>query len=389
MPESLFDLILGAEVRAARIEGHLATDPVIAAQWRAEAAVAESVASIGLEDIRVSETDLLMRVSENPEIHADVRAVEDALSALRFLRSPGDPGDEPKTVLERIARLAARAETDEPLPDMDLELQNVFQHCKGRAPILEAIRASASYAALTERRSPVGERLVFVAAEHLSRGRVVGSSSHAARQDDPLRGLGGRVDASWVVLPSLALTRMKFRIWSPLNPQSVRDFLRGVSGILDQELGRLIAIRSWHQQANEIAHSAHGRSRLPDAISAFGVEPILTSAALAERIGVTPRGALNLLDKMVSSGLLVELTRRRSARIWSTPGLAALLAKRVTPSIGRSSSKFGQEAKPGPGTHSDVSGEGRAAVERALTEFDAVLEKVDGILARIGDHRHD
>lgn len=89
---SPFDLVLAAEVRASRIEGHLAADPVIAAQWRSEAAVAEAAASIGLEDLRLSETDLLVRVSENPETHADVRAIEDALSVLRFLRAPGRPG---------------------------------------------------------------------------------------------------------------------------------------------------------------------------------------------------------------------------------------------------------------------------------------------------------
>ncbi|WP_027234436.1 hypothetical protein [Leisingera caerulea] len=390
---SPFDLVLAAEVRASRIEGHLAADPVIAAQWRSEAAVAEAAASIGLEDLRLSETDLLVRVSENPETHADVRAIEDALSVLRFLRAPGDPANEPLSVLDRIARLSARAETYEPLPEVDDEMVQVFARCRGRAPLLEAIRASAHYAALTERRSPVAERLVFAAAEHLSRSRVLGGASRSRHMDDPLRGLGGRVDASWVILPSLALTRMRFRIWSPLNPKAVQELLQGIGGILDQELGRVITIRAWREKAAMAARGKSRRSRLPDAVDAFGIEPVMTSQALADRLGITQRGAIKLLGELVEQGLLVEMTRRRSARIWATPGLAALLGRRAEPA-GRAAPAAGIAARGSPGLPQAgqsragearrIKEENKAAVERALADFDAVLEQVDGILGKRG-----
>ena len=374
--------MLGAEVTAARIEGHLSRDPMVAAQWRGEAAVAEAVASIGLEDVRLSEPDLLIRVSENPDISADHRAVEDALSVLRFLRNPGDPAGTPGQVLARIARMAARAEADDPLQDPDEDLCIVFDHCQGRAPLLEALRAAAAYAALTGRRSPVAERMVFAAAEHASRGLASGGPPRIRAADDPLRGLGGRVDATWIALPSLALTRMRFRVWSPQNPASARDLVSGLAKVLDQELGRVIAIHAWRQKAEEASLGLHGRSKLGDAIAAVDAEPVMTSRALADRISVTQRGAINLLAQMTGLGLLEEMTKRRSARIWATPGLAWLWA-------GGRHSPAGAAA--GPGIKTGISGahksrlrqaEDDTGMANALEDFDAMLDRVDGLLGR-------
>ncbi|MCE6958372.1 hypothetical protein LAZ40_04785 [Cereibacter sphaeroides] len=386
-----FDLLLGVEIRAARIEGLLRADPVLAAQWRAEAAVAEAVASVGLEDVRLAEADLLVRIAEARAGGTDAPAAEDALSILRFLRAPGDPDTAPEAVLERIARLARRdgESGGEPLPTRELEV--VFAGITGRAPVLEALRASALYAGLTGRLSPVAERMVFVAVEGAA--RRAGAGRAGGRQaDDPLRGLGGRIAADWIVLPALALGRGRFRAWSPGTARGARDLIEGVDLVLGQEIGRVISIRGWQADLARATEGRHGRSRLAEAGAAFGLEPVMTAGILAERLGVTSRGALNLIGELERLGLVRELTLRRAARIWATPGLAAKLAgSRTTSHRSRASLDADRPVEPLGETPAGqdlrqrhLKEENEESVRRALADFDAVLEEVDGILARRG-----
>ena len=381
---SAFDLALGVEVSAARIEAALSFDPMLSAQWRSEVGVAEAVASVGLEDLRISETDLLIRVSENTAEGIEARSVEDALAILRFIKSPGDPLRSPEEVFDRIDRLAMRDNRDaEAVPGS--ELAELFDHCIGRAPILEAIRVASAYAWNTDRRSPVAERMVFMAAEHAARG----SRPSRPLRDGDLRGLGGYTRADWICPPSLALSRGQFRIWSPSNPDMVKDLLNGIDHVLSHEIGRIITIRRWQQQAAELGHGRHGRSRLADAAGAFGLEPFMTSGILADRIGITQRGALNILKELVEQGIICELTKRRSARIWATPGLAAMLGASRRPRAAQvhvdpdaaeveKSRKHAAEEN----TVSSLREDSKLAVERALDDFDNVLDQVDAILAR-------
>ncbi|MCE6967002.1 hypothetical protein [Cereibacter sphaeroides] len=388
--ETTFDLLLGTEIRAARIEGLLRADPVVAAQWRAEAAIAEAVASIGLDDVQLSEADLLVRIAESRAQGADAPAVEDALAVLRFLRAPGDPLGDPVGVLSRIARLARRDTDADETPAPAEELVDVFAGVRGRAPVLEALRAAADYAWRTGRLSPVAERMVFVAAEGAARcagpGRARGS-----RADDPLRGLGGRIDADWIALPSLALTRGRFRSWSPGNARGARDIVEGIAVVLDQEIGRVIAIRSWQEAVKRAGEGRHGRSRLLDAGRAFGLEPVMTAAILASRLGMTPRGATNVLVELEGRGLVQEITMRRAARIWATPGLAAKLAGARTTGTRARARLDGEkppvalgegEAPAGGLRQRHLKEETEASVQRALAEFDRSLAEVDEILAR-------
>ena len=67
---------------------------------------------------------------------------------------------------------------------------------------------------------------------------------------------------------------------------------------------------------------------MADAVHAFGTAPVLSSALLAETIGVSIRTALTILDEMTDLGLLKEITGRRTARIWAVPSLGARLAAR-------------------------------------------------------------
>ncbi len=95
-------------------------------------------------------------------------------------------------------------------PSQILRFQNPTKNSAAPAGIAPAARRCSrrsAYAALTERRSPSAERMVFVAAEHAARAKLHSGPAQGRAVDDPLQGLGGRVDASWIALPLLALLR--------------------------------------------------------------------------------------------------------------------------------------------------------------------------------------
>jgi len=380
-PAQLLDILLGAEVSSARIEAALDADPVVADLWRSEAAVTEAASSIGLEDVRISEHDLLLRVASNGAAGIDARAVEDALDVLRFLRAPGDALHDPEGVAERIARLSRRAgsgpgEAGEAMILSPAEARESFAFCRGRAPIFEAVMAARHYALLTDRASPVAERMIFVAAEQAARA---GQGVVRAHQEDVLRGLGGRISARWVALPSIALTSRSFRIWSPSGARGLRNILEAIGDHQSREIGRLITVRAWVGRMREAGQGRHGRSRLRDAAFAFGSEPVLTSARLADLIGVTQRGAINLLDQLVQGNLVHEITRRRAARIWSTPMLAERLAGRAP------ARQTVAEPERKPGSRAQDLAE--VDIDAAMAEFDKTMNEADAILERVSNWR--
>lgn len=382
-----FEGLIGAEVASARIEAALLQDPLVASLWRAEAAITEAAASIGLEDIRISEHDLLLRVASNGTAEVEARAAEDALDVLRFLRAPGDALRDPVEMTDRIARLARRgdqdtAEAGEAIILSPAEAQVVFSFCRGRSPILEAILAAGHYACLTERASPVAERMIFVAAEQAARAKA-GGASRMTHQADVLRGLGGRIDAGWIAMPASALSSGRFRIWSPAGLKGVRDLLDAISAFQTREVGRLITTREWVRKMGEIGEGQHGRSRIGDAARAFALEPVLTSARLAEVLGVTQRGALNLIDRLVDAGLIRELTHRRAARIWATPMLAEKLGGFA---VANSNDRWLGERRA---RRQEALRAEPAEVDfgAAMEDFDKTMNEADAILERLATRR--
>lgn len=378
-PQTLLLDLLAAEVASARIEAALDADPVLAVLWRSEAAIVEAAASIGLEDVRISEHDLLLRVASNGASGVEARAVEDALDVLKFLRAPGDARRDPIDLCDRIWLLSRRGdqgavEAGESLTLSDAEAVQVFDGCDGRAPVLEALMAARHYALLTERASPVAERMVFVAAEQLSRDRA-GGAGRGSGETDILRGLGGRISARWVALPASALSHGRFHIWSPSGARGVRNILSGIAAHQQRELGSLIKARAWIEKMREIGEGRHGRSRLGDAARSFGEEPVQTSGRLSKLLGITQRGAINLLDALVGEGMVKEITHRRAARIWATPSLADRLA-------GMPVRRAGAETPVQPGPQRDPLRDPHDD-QAALEDFDQIMGEADAILSRL------
>ena len=374
MTRSAFDLALDAEVIAARTEGHLMAQPELSGLWHAEVAISEAVASVGMEDVRISEGDILSRIAENRTDTAEARALEDALRLYKILRRPGQFPDD-------LGALARRIGTFFPEGQVSVDLMTkVFEGCVGRAPVMEALRATAIFGAGTGFRAPMAERAVFMIADHIARR----AAAHDVRYRDDLRGLSGPVQAYWVAAPSIALTRSRFALWRPQTEFGVEAILEHLATSMHSDLGKLISLRTWLDIKETMRAEERKSSRAGEAADLFGINPVMTSDYLATSIGVTPRGALGILDRLVEYGLVVEVTRRRSARIWATPGLAALLAQRAE-----------RMPREGGGRAQDVSREGEEAgfaqrsdmrdanLDDAFAEMDAALATFDAIMERI------
>ncbi|PSK81564.1 hypothetical protein CLV79_11532 [Limimaricola soesokkakensis] len=385
---SAVSTFMRAEVLAARLEAMARAEPEVGNLWRSEIALAEAVASAGLEGIRISEGDLLPRIALNGSQDADPTGAELALSLIRVLKAPGDPLARPVQTVRRFERAAGTGmgpgvdPDDEPEGQRleDAEIEGLFADLRpGDMPILTAARAAADYAALSQRANPIVERLIFMAVDSSLRGR-------AARRADPedvLRGLSGRVDAQWVSSPALALSHRGFLPWSPGSEAGLMTLGTHLAGLFEAEIGRFALSRDWLRRGQEAARGRGGRSRMADAIQAFGTAPVLSSALLAETIGVSIRTALTLLGEMTELGLLQEITGRKTARIWAVPSLGGRLAARLPRRAWR---KGQMQISPAEGreTAQQRSFEGRQAdqkaMERVFTDLDAALARADALL---------
>lgn len=379
---------LRAEVLAARLEAMARAEPAVGNLWRSEIALAEVVASVGLEGIRISEGDLLPRIALNGGQDADPTGAELALSLIRVLKAPGDPLVRPVQTVRRFERAAGTGKGadltmgDEPAGHRldDAEIEGIFARVgAGDMPILAAARAAASYAALSQRANPIVERLIFMAVDSSLRGWV----GRGTDFEDVLRGLSGRVDAHWVSPPALTLSHRQFLPWSPGSEAGLMDLGAGLTRVFEAEIGRFALARDWLRRGQEAAQGRGGRSRLTDAVQAFATAPVLSSALLAETIGVSVRTALTLLDEMTELGLLKEMTGRRTARIWAVPSLGGRLAVRPF----RRTRLQGHAVRPSAEMREMANRHGRdqreasaRAMERVFTDLETAIDKASALL---------
>ena len=313
--------VFRAEVLAARLEGGLRADRDLAALWRAIAGVQEACASAWLEDRPVSPADLLTRSFRrqmgDPERD---RAALMATGLLRGLHSPGALEADTGAVLTRIWRLAG----DRGARPFEAADHRAVAAALTRAdsPILGAVAVAQLVRAATEARAPAAERLAFVAADHALRG----SGRFMPGTVEP-HALVAAPRGAWVVQPSLALVDNGFRLWSVTSPAALTDLIAGLVHTLERGLGALPMLRRWLAQMRAARRGEHGASRLPDLLDLLSSMPIVTGAAVADRLRITPRGAQKLIDRAVGQGVLVKITPRATYRAWAVPPLAAMIGR--------------------------------------------------------------
>ncbi len=284
---------------------------------------------MALEDVRLSESEIVMRLAMNRTAAVDARGAELAGQILDVLRAPGDVPGDPVAAIRRIERAAAPigVAPDPTERPGDAELLALAE---GLGPWLEmpvaaGLRAAADYAVRSGRRSPAAERLLFVAVESAARAQLAGQGRGPVRDGDLLAPVG----ATWVVTPSVALTRRGFRLWSPLKPGGVAELLGLVAESLAWDLGQLGRLRRDVAAIRAAGQGRHGRSRMEDMATFVLARPIFTSALVADALGVTRRTALNLIAELEGQGLVRNLLPRRAARFWATASLAERLRVRA------------------------------------------------------------
>ncbi len=314
-----------------------------------------------------------------------------------MLKAPGDPIARPIQTVRRFESAAGTGRgpglTSDNQPEGqrldDAEIEDLFTGLgPGDMPILTAARAAAGYAALSQRANPMIERLIFMAVDSSLRGRAAKGTG----PEDVLRGLSGRVDAHWVSPPALALIQQQFLPWSPGSETGLMDLGAGLAKVFEAEIGRFALSRDWLRRGKEAAQGRGGRSRMADAVHAFGTAPVLSSAMLAETIGVSIRTALTILVEMTDLGLLREITGRRTARIWAVPGVGARLAMRPP----RRAERRMRAGMPAAGmretarTRSREQKEASAqAMAHAFADLDTALDQANALLISTRRGRSD
>lgn len=385
--------LLRAEIAAANIAARMATDFRLGRLWRAEAAFAEAVNSVGLEDIRMMEGDLIAKLTTHLTVdHGDPRGVELASSILRLLKAPGDPLSDATAVIRRIEQGVSPLGQSRSIEDVleEEEFQQIGDAAKAwrGAPIAGALRAAAEYATRSARWSPAAERLIFTAFEGALRAEMMGLRHEHLRDDEKLDPIFAAFrGAHWVVTPSTALTRKGFKIWSPLRADSIMEFCDLVAESLSWEMGLIGQLRHHITKMDEIGDGRRGRSRHADFAQWLPESPIFTSQMVADALGVTRKTALNLIEDFIEAGALRLLTPRHSARLWATSSLADRLIPRTT---GISKGWKIQAEKPSvkESVERDYDRDDRGllperdnkSLDDALAELDRAMAQADGLL---------
>ena len=328
-------VLLRCEIAAGRIDGILLADPDLARLWRTEVALLEASASVGLEGERISTAGMVMRLTSNLAIEEESRTTEMALKVLSVIKRPGNIFGAPVETLRRIEAAAmpvghARDETDR-LENQELSLVVDEGRRWAHYPILAGWRAAAVYAFRSRRESPVAERLIFMAVEGAARHLIGHSPVPLTPPDEDGDAHGALImpaSAGWILAPSVAMARNGLRIWSPLS--GIEDFLEASSGALSQDLGHLGTLRHELARLDKAAAGASGRSRMGDLVALLRKQPVVNSAMVCERLGVSRRTSLALIEELEEANCLVNVTGRRSARFWALPSLASQMKPSAT-----------------------------------------------------------
>ena len=143
---------------------------------------------------------------------------------------------------------------------------------------------------------------------------------------------------------------------------------------------------------DQVTVAARGRSRMPDLVEQLKVQPIVNSAMVTDRLGVTRKTALSLIGELEEAGCLVNLTARRAARFWALPSLAKRMASAGGPATRIAAQRPASAASSDRHEPPDLAmRSGRlkdsfdaTRLDRVMAELDAALEGLDDIVSNLG-----
>jgi hypothetical protein len=172
-------------------------------------------------------------------------------------------------------------------------------------------------------------------------------------------------------LPGLAGGAKAFRMKPRPHEDDWLAVLRSLASAADTGLERLHSLERAYRDAQRAIAAEYRPGALPALLALSQHRPLLSPQSLADRLGMSIAGTSKLLDRAAAAGLLVEITQRRSWRLFLTPDMAITFGY-VRPMRGRPA----KEPPPLP-VNRDL-----AAVFDA---FDSEMAAIDNLLVRKSD----
>lgn len=151
-----------------------------------------------------------------------------------------------------------------------------------------------------------------------------------------LRDLG----LSGAPLPCLAGGVKAFRLKRAPDDADWLAAIKALTAAAATGLERLAALEQLYEEARRAILAEYRPGALPRLMALSHHQPLLSPQSVATHIGLTLAGASRLLERAAATGLLVEITQRRSWRLFLTRDLAV--------AVGFAAARRGRPRKPPP-----------------------------------------
>lgn len=171
-------------------------------------------------------------------------------------------------------------------------------------------------------------------------------------------------------LPCLAGGAKAFRLKPQPNDDDWLAVLRALESAATLGLERLHSLERHYRDAQRAIAAEYRPGALPALLALSQHRPLLSPQSVAKGLSMSIAGASKLLDRAATAGLLIEITQRRSWRLFLTPDMAV--------EFGYVRRKRGRPAKEPP----------PLPASRDLAElfdtFDQEMERIDRLLGNAG-----
>ncbi len=168
-------------------------------------------------------------------------------------------------------------------------------------------------------------------------------------------------------LPCLVAGAKAFRLKKRLAGADWLGAIRALEAMARAGLERLDALERHHRAAQQAIVAEYRAGALPGLLALAEFRPLLSPQSVADTLRLSVAGASKLLDRAAVADLMVEITQRRSWRLFLVPDLAVemgfLAAKRGRP----------RKEPPPPPTSRELAD--------VYDTFDAEMARIDALLA--------
>lgn len=123
-------------------------------------------------------------------------------------------------------------------------------------------------------------------------------------------------------LPCLVGGAKAFRLKKTLNEADWLALLRALAARAERGLERLEHLERLHRKARTAIAESYRPGALPSLLALTLHQPVLSPQAVARLLDLTVTGASKLLERAAGTGLLTEITTRRTWRIFMSVDLA-------------------------------------------------------------------